>query len=162
MNVVLCAVRSGVLFLGLALTMTVGAVGEAAATSGEEIEITVILDRNTSPFTRTWESAGAFSDGGVWQTVGFHFGAANSPVVGLAHFDTLFTNAAGTGTFTVRRKIQVRLAEDDPDATVHGGVWHVIDATGIYAGLRGHGKLGGTDEGGVSESVMVGEVTLDP
>lgn len=126
MNLALCAARSGALFLGLALTMTLGAPRDSAATSGEGVEITVILDRTTNPFTRTWESTGAFADGGVWQTIDSHFGAANSPVVGLSHFDTLFTNASGTGTFTIRRKHQVRLVEDDPDATVHDGEWHII------------------------------------
>jgi len=115
---------------------------QAQSKSGEAtLTLTVDLEAEL----RTWIAMGAIEDSGAASTVWIQFGAFGSPTKSVLLIRTLFTNADGTGTFTIRRTI-ISTA-DGPDLFVREGTWHVVDATGIYAGLRGHGNLTGAESG---------------
>jgi hypothetical protein len=109
--------------------------------NAEEVTLTLTVDLAAD--TRTWTATGAIEDSGTAATVWIQFGALNSPVVAVVQIDTLFTNADGTGTFTIRRTV-IETA-DGPNRLAREGTWHVVDATGVYAGLKGHGTLSGTE-----------------
>lgn len=120
-----------------------------------DVAITLTVDLDAG--TRTWSATGSIEDSGTATTVWVQVGAINSPVVSILQIDTLFTNADGTGTFTLRRT--VISTADGPDSFVREGTWHVVDATGVHAGLRGHGTLSGTEAGSLVVDTLTGVFT---
>src|SRR5262245_33164799 len=150
--------------LALAVVSVLGLAGSAAAAAqaplegqpGGEVTLTLAVDLDTN--TRTWVATGAIEDSGIAATVWTHFGAINSPVVSILQIDTLFTNADGTGTFTIRRTILS--SADGPNLFVREGTWHIVDATGVYAGLRGHGTLTGIESGAFVVDTLTGVLSI--
>jgi hypothetical protein len=131
--------------VGVLRPLRPAAAGPQAASQGkpEWQEVTLTLTIDLEAGTRNWVATGAIEDSGTAATIWIQFGAINSPVVSVLQIDTLFTNADATGTFTIRRTILS--TSDGLDLFLREGMWHVVDATGVYAGLRGHGKLTGTE-----------------
>ena len=120
-------------------------------------EVTLTLTVDLDAGTRTWSATAAIEDSGTATTAWIHFGAIRSPVVSILQIDTLFMNADGTGSFTLRRT--VASTASGPDQFVREGTWHIVDATGVYAGLKGHGKLTGTESGALVVDTLTGVLT---
>jgi len=151
--------------LALAIVSVLGLAGPAAAAGkrvpfqGEvEGEVTLTLTVDVDTDTRTWTADGAIEDNGTATTVWIRFGAIPSPIVSILQIETLFTNSDGTGTFTIRRTI-ISVA-DGPDLFLRDGTWHVVDGTGVYEGLRGHGTLTGIESGTLVVDTLTGVLMI--
>jgi len=120
-------------------------------------EMTLILAVDLDAGSRTWSASGAIDDNGTAATVSIRFAAFGAPTKSVLLIDTLFTNADGTGTFTIRRTI---VSTADGQDWVREGAWHVVDATGIYADLSGHGTLSGTESGAQVVDTLTGVLRI--
>ena len=127
-----------------ALAIVVGAGGAAASTS-ESISSNwqVASVPASAPYvstgTGTFSASGVFADAGAL-SLSLHFAAVPSPTVGVLHSDRTLTGQFGTITL---RCNQIASDFSNPTAVPNTGNCTVIDGTGAYSGLHGHGTITG-------------------
>lgn len=125
-------------------------VGSATARSSSET-ITTKLSLPSfpaaPPFFETYSgtftaatSGTVFDSGNV--TLDALFGAVPAPSTGVLQTTRTLTSSSDNGTLQLRCT-QIAKSFSDPSAVPDTGTCAVLSATGIYAGLRGSGKLTG-------------------
>lgn len=131
-----------VLVTALAISAQAGA---AAASTKETITSSWQVESipATAPYvatgTGTFSASGVFTDVGV-MSLALHFSAVPSPAVGVLHSDRTLTGEFGTITL---RCNQIASDFSNPAVVPNTGNCTVIDGTGSYSALHGHGTLTG-------------------
>lgn len=145
--------------LGVMAVVAVLATALASSTAASESQLlTLETSKAPGPVAGTFTAAGAFSDSGAINNVGFIFSGIGAPTFVVTHPTILFTG--DDGTFTVKAQIR-ETAGDDPHVLVNTGTWSIIAGTGAYERLRGQGTLTGTNDDILINRTYVGEVHFD-
>lgn len=129
----------------------------ASAAASAPTAVTIQTQKPFGPTPGTFASTGAISDSGTFANVSRTVGGIGAPTFLINHLVQRFEGAFGS--FTLRAEIKETLT-DDPLVLAGEGTWAVLDGTGAYASLHGHGTVTGTanDHTGVITRVYTGRV----
>ena len=146
--------------LGLILTVsTVMVLGcpsfGTALADFKRAAVTINIDENRMAESRAWDATGGIDDRGTAETVWCLDVAGNSSTPCVLHIDSKFTNAEGTGSFTIRRNL-ISTPTPGSSRSLKTGTWHITSAAGVHSGLRGQGIVAGADNTGVVSDSLYG------
>ena len=148
-------VRRVLIVVGLALLGALPVASTAAASA--PTPVTIQTQKPFGPAPGTFSATGAISDSGTFANVRRTIGGIGAPTFLINHLEQRFEGAFGS--FTLRAEIKETLTAD-PFVLTGEGTWAVLDGTGAYATLRGHGTVTGTadEHTGVITRVYTGRV----
>jgi hypothetical protein len=140
-----------------ALTVTVlGCPSFGPAFAGfNHAAVTIDIAENRDSEAQPWHASGGINDRGSLQTIGFVEVVGSSSTPRIVHIDSKFTNAEGTGSFTIRRNL-ISTPTPGSSRSLETGTWHFTSAAGVYLGLRGQGIVAGADQAGVVSDSLYG------
>jgi hypothetical protein len=135
-------------------------VSAPAATASERGSTTIETQKPFGPSAGTFSASGAISDSGTFANSAFTFSASGAPTFVIVHVVQEFDGALGT--FRLRADIKESVTED-PNILTDAGVWVIEDGTGVYADLRGQGRITGTadENAGIISRTYSGTVHFD-
>ena len=132
--------RSATFLLAL-VTVTASLALPNNVAAAEHLPLMISTQKALGPVPGTFSTSGAFADYGTLITEQRTTSALPSPFGVVTHLVLLFEGQQGT--FTLRTQI-IETVTNDPNIFADDGVWVIISGTGLYANLRGTGKIDGT------------------
>ena len=121
--------------------------------------VTFTVDKIVTEPAGTWVATGAIDDQGTCCVDAPHF------LRGVSGFVRIIDELTGqNGTITWQSEVMFNGRALGNHVVALEGSWHVIGGTGAYAGVTGHGKVGGTFNQATEEmhAVNTGVISLAP
>jgi hypothetical protein len=117
--------------------------------------VTIDIAENRNSEAQAWHASGGINDRGSLQTIWLVEVVGSSSTPRIVHIDSKFTNAEGTGSFTIRRNL---ISTPTPELSrgLETGTWDITSAAGVYLGLRGQGIVAGANQAGVVSDSLYG------
>jgi hypothetical protein len=151
--------RVATLLLALA-AIAFTTVAAPAATYAGSANVSMAVHVDFGAGTATWSATGALNDDGSAAALYHRFASLSGPSPEWTEGEAIVF-VGRVGSFTIKQ--QALFVDESPVLSLGTSHWIVIDGTGAYSSLRGHGSatIQGRWDAGTIDVALLGTLRLD-